>query len=58
MSRWAIKVIWLNGHEDYVMEGDRVATYSKFQARQQVEFLKIGMMDEAQSINLVPAPKP
>lgn len=56
--RWAIKVIWQNGREDYVMAGDHVATYSKFQAKDQVEFLKVGMDEDVQSINVVPAPKP
>lgn len=55
--RYAIKVIWDDGDEDYVMQGERVAAFGKLQAKEQVEFLRVGMEDECQSINIVRYPK-
>jgi hypothetical protein len=58
--RYAIKVIWKNGDEEYVMSGlgksARIATFSaKSRARTEADFMAMGI-DDAQSINVVRAP--
>ena len=57
-QRWAVLVVWENGEEEYLKQGlgSAVATFTKQAARDQVEFMKIGMEGDCQSINVVPAP--
>lgn len=60
--RYAIKVIWADGEEEYLSEdvGTRPAVFaSKASAERQVEFMRMGMgaLDGAQSINVVRAPR-
>lgn len=57
---FAIKVIWNDGEEEYLKEGYRglhPARFTTCEAAEQVEFMKIGMEDECQSINVVPYPR-
>lgn len=59
-EHFAIKVIWLDGEEEFVREGcagGRVAVFaSKRKATTQADFLREGMEDEVQSINVVQYP--
>lgn len=55
--RYAVKVIWKDGEEEYLKAGTRVAIFSaKSRAEEQAEFMRMGM-DDVQSINVVQAPK-
>jgi hypothetical protein len=57
---FAIKVIDEDGEEEYLCEGmgDTPAKYpSRHAAQEMVDFMKIGMDGEVQSINVVPYPK-
>lgn len=59
MSKFAIKVIWLDGTEEYLKTGHsgRVADFrSRDLAEAQRDFMLAGMAEEAQSINIVPYP--
>lgn len=59
MNRWSIKVIWLDGEEEYLMQGQRIATFpSRSRADSQRDFMLEGIADEVQSVNVVPAPAP
>jgi len=57
--RYAIKCVTLDGHEEYVMhfkvgERGRIALFSsKREATERADFLKIGVAEEYQSINVV-----
>jgi gluconate kinase len=56
---FAVKVIWLDGDEEYLHEGmsERTARFfTEREAKEQAEFMKMGMSDECQSINVVPYP--
>lgn len=54
--RWAILVVWDDGEEEYLTDAaGNVAVFTKARAKEQVEFMKIGM-DEYQSINVVARP--
>ena len=58
-TNWAILVIWKNGDEEYLHEGlsSRTARFaSRSDAIEQTKFMKMGMEDEVQSINVVPYP--
>lgn len=58
-TRFAIKVIWLNGEEELLKTGHsgRVADFpSRDRAEAQRDFMLEGMADEVQSINVVPYP--
>ena len=54
----AILVIWSNGESEYLKEGLTTdpARFTLRQAREQRDFMLIGMEDEVQSINVVPFP--
>lgn len=57
---FAILVIDNEGEENYVCDGmGNIPTRysSRARAKEQVEFFKMGMEDEVQSINVVPYPK-
>ncbi len=57
-QRYAIKVVWKDGSEDYVFDfmTSHVSTFtSRARAQQRADFLAEGM-DDAQSINVVLAP--
>jgi hypothetical protein len=60
MARFAIKVIWADGNEEYLKQGmgSSVAQFnSQRDAKEQADFMKMGMdADEIQSINIVPYP--
>lgn len=60
MNRYAIKVVWRDGTEEYVCRGvcgGAIATFpNKERAQEHADFLGEGL-DEAQSINVVLAPK-
>ena len=57
--RYAIKCVTLDGHEEYVMhfrvgERGQIALFtSKREAKEKANFLKMGVSDEYQSINVV-----
>ena len=58
--RYRIKVIWKNGEQEYVQAGvkpgqDAIFT-SHRAAQEQADFLKIGISDEVQSVNVVRGP--
>jgi hypothetical protein len=53
---WAILVVGKNGEEEYLREGlgDSTARFrSRSEATKLMQFMKIGMEDEYQSINVV-----
>lgn len=55
---WAVLVIWKEGDQEYLHEGNRIATFrTRKQANSQREFLLVGMEGDVQSINVVKAPK-
>jgi hypothetical protein len=55
--KYAILVVWLDGVEEYVKQGSDVAIFhSKRAADEQAEFMRMGMEDECQSINVVQYP--
>jgi hypothetical protein len=59
MKAFAILVIDLDGDEEYLCNGlgDIPARFpSRAAAQRQVDFMKIGMEDEVQSINIVSYP--
>jgi len=57
MARFAVLVIWKDGEEEYLREGSRVAVFSaRSRAEDQADFMRMGMEDEVQSINVVKAP--
>lgn len=59
-KRWAVKVIDREGEEDYICEGLTVHPKmftAKSRAEKAAEFLREGVGDEYQSINVVPYPK-
>lgn len=53
---WAVLVIWKDGTQQHMEDHHgRVARFSsKRKAQEKVEFLRDGMGDEVQSINVVP----
>lgn len=55
---FAILVVWTNGEEGYLMEGNRIATFhSRSRADEQVDFMRMGMdLDDVQSISVVTRP--
>jgi hypothetical protein len=58
--KYAIKCIDHDGEEEYVManRGTRIAAFtSKLAAQEQANFLKMGVADQYQSINVVAYPK-
>lgn len=57
--KFAIKVIWADGSEEYVKQGAETAQFStRAKAIEKADFFKMGMDDgECQSINVVPYPK-
>lgn len=59
--RFAIKVIWSNGREEFLREGvigGPIASFaSRDEAQNRRDFLFEGITDEAQSINIVPFPE-
>jgi len=56
-SLYAIKVVWDDGGEEYLMNGDHIAVFpSRFDAEQRRNFIAEGLSDECQSINVVLAP--
>jgi hypothetical protein len=57
---YAIKVIDDDGGEDFLCDGlgNRPSRFpSRAAAQRQVDFMKIGMEGDVQSINIVPYPK-
>jgi hypothetical protein len=57
---FAILVVQHNGDEDYLCEGlsNKPSRFlSRFDAQRQVDFMKIGMEGDVQSINIVKYPK-
>lgn len=57
MKPFAIKVVWLDGEEEFLKEGSRVARFAnRKRAEEQRDFMKAGMSDEVQSINVVHYP--
>lgn len=57
---YAIKVIYDSGDEEFLCEGfsDRPARFHSLNAaKKQRDFMKMGMDDECQSINVVPYPQ-
>lgn len=56
-THFAIKVVWLDGVEEYLKEGCSIARFTnRKRAEEQCDFMKEGMEDEVQSINVVPYP--
>lgn len=54
---YAILVVWKDGEQEYLKEGNVLVKFSsKSRASEQVEFMRMGMEDEVQSINIVSAP--
>ena len=60
-ARWAILCIGFDGEQEYVMVGPspgRVAIFhNKREAQENADFLKEGVAEDYQSINVVRAPK-
>ncbi len=58
---FAIKVVWADGEEEYLKQGTSntpARFFSKKDAREQIEFMRMGMDDgECQSINVVLYPR-
>ena len=59
---YAIKVVWLDGTEEYVRDGPTVrGLVARFPKKKDAEemrnFMLIGMSDEVQSINVVDYPR-
>lgn len=51
MSAWRVKVVWLDGEEELLKEGDRVASFSSRRRAEDVrDFMLEGMEDEVQGI--------
>lgn len=61
MTRYAIKVVWADGDEEYLKLGQsRVPAVfpNRQRAKEQADFMLMGMdQGECQSINVVPYPK-
>jgi hypothetical protein len=60
MPDYAIKVVQKNGAEDFLCDGlgDRPTRFPSYAAAyRQVDFMKIGMEGDVQSINIVKYPK-
>lgn len=58
MPAYAIKVIWLEGDEEYLKEGRKTAQFAnRERAEKMKSFMLEGMSDEVQSINVVPFPR-
>ena len=55
---WAILVIYADGSQEYVKQGEAVARFPKAEAKHQLEFMRIGMEGDPdiQSMNIVKAP--
>lgn len=54
---FAIKVIWLDGEEEYLMQGNRLVIFSaRSHAESQRDFMLEGMQSAVQSVNVVLAP--
>lgn len=55
---YAIKVIWNDGSEEYLKDssGEPARFRNRNQAKNQVDFMKIGMEGDCQSINVVSYP--
>jgi hypothetical protein len=50
-------VVWKNGKTDFVQNGDRRAIFpSRTAAAKQADFLRAGISDEVQSINVLRCP--
>lgn len=57
VSKLAIKVVWLDGEEEYLKEGAEPASFvNRARAEEMKSFMLEGMSDEVQSINVVPYP--
>lgn len=58
MPRFAIRVTWASGVDEYVKEGRQPARFNSRQAAQeQLEFIRMGLDDdEIQAIVVVPYP--
>lgn len=61
-GRWAVLAIWLDGEQEYARLGPspatgEIATFSKREAKEHAAFMRVGMDDEVQSINVVRAPR-
>lgn len=57
MSKLAIKVVWLDGREEYLKESTEPASFvNRARADEMKSFMLEGMSDEVQSINIVPYP--
>lgn len=58
---FAIKVIWMDGEEEYVKAGTGTTParfFNRKAAEEQADFMEMGMDDdEYQSINVVPYPR-
>lgn len=55
---YAIKVIWLEGDEEYLKEGGRRRSFAnRERAEEMRSFMLEGMSEEVQSINVVPLPR-
>jgi len=60
MAGFAVLVVWNDGDEEYLKDGmsTKPARFtSRQQAKEQADFMKMGMDDECQSINVVPYPR-
>lgn len=58
MPAYAIKVIWLEGDEEYLEEGDKTASFTnRERAEEMKSFMLEGMSEEVQSINVVSLPR-
>lgn len=54
--RWKILVVWKNGEEEFVAQGDVDALFtSREKAEETAELAKMGMSDQVQSISVVRA---
>ena len=59
LPRYAVLVVWKGGQEEYLKEGNSStpAKYFSFEkAKEQADFMLIGMKEDVQSINAVDYP--
>lgn len=55
--KFALRVTWLDGSDEYLNEGERVASFSsRTRADEQRSFMLEGIADEVQGISVVPYP--
>jgi hypothetical protein len=55
---WAVKVVWLDGEEEYLAQGSHITRFANRERAEDLrDFLKEGMEDEVQSINVVHFPE-